>query len=101
MRTAAGANNKNHKGTSAPKAALAVCWKAVQTVIPSEARNLAPIRSGLRNEIPRFARNDSVHKPLIFNQQDKYVVNSSRLREFVREIRQTLRLAGEISTFAW
>jgi probable rRNA maturation factor len=29
---------------------------------------------------------------LIFNQQDKYVVNSSRLREFVREIRQTLRL---------
>ncbi|MGO8733085.1 MAG: rRNA maturation RNase YbeY [Terriglobia bacterium] len=29
---------------------------------------------------------------MIFNQQEKYVVNSSRLREYVRELRQTLRL---------
>jgi probable rRNA maturation factor len=31
-------------------------------------------------------------KPLILNQQDKYVVNTSRLGEYVRELRQALRL---------
>jgi len=31
-------------------------------------------------------------EPLILNQQDKYVVNTSRLGEFVRELRQALRL---------
>jgi probable rRNA maturation factor len=31
---------------------------------------------------------------LILNQQDKYVVNTSRLGEFVRELRQALRLGG-------